>query len=81
MEVDSYGFHIPVWPTACPPRNAQTDVLSVAVGNTHLMWTMHASYDEDFIPATFWKYVFFLLSFFFFKRVAYFSYFLFLPLR
>lgn len=31
---------------------------SVTVGNTHLTWTLHGSFEQEFIPRLFWRYEF-----------------------
>lgn len=61
MKLDEYGFRIPTWPLACPPVHSQADILSVTVGNTHLTWTVHGTFEEQFIPGVFWRYI--LVSF------------------
>jgi hypothetical protein len=52
------GFHKPSWPTACPPSHPKTDILSVSVGNTTLIWAVHScddAMDGDFHPAVTWR--------------------------
>jgi hypothetical protein len=31
---------------------------SITVGNSHLTWTLHGSFEQEFIPRLFWRYEF-----------------------
>ena len=53
--LDDQGFFAASWPLANPPVHPKAEILSVAIGNSSLIWALHTSYEKDFNPTITWR--------------------------
>jgi hypothetical protein len=53
--VEEQGFIVAQWPLSTPPLHPKADILSVAVGNSAIIWAHHSSYEQNYNPNAVWR--------------------------